>query len=249
MLATFVAAQKTPIEAFDAIAGFRQACLRLWSTGRPETIATLMAQSALETGRWTSMFNYNPSNVKAGANYRGLYTCFPLINEVELRDGVRRTIWYSDRAELVSKNGPPAPHKPVYDVPEGQPMSRFRAFPSFTDGVVDKLAFLARDNYKAAREAAFSGDPGAYVRACKAAGYFTADLAPYERAVASLFATYLPLARNETLEPVELPAPEEDQLCQDMAECMRVEIPEWLRARVEAFQIPYQDLVDFTDRT
>lgn len=249
VIASFVPAMRTKVEPRDAVLGFRQAALRMWNTAKPETVAIIAAQSALETGRWASMWNNCVGNIKAGAQYRGYFTCFPLLNEVLERNGKRETVWFSDSAELVSKGGPPAPGKVVYPVPDGHPQSRFRAFVTFGDGASDKLAFLQRSDYAVARDAALAGDPAGYVRACRAAGYFTADLDPYVRGVTSLFKTFLPLAKSEEREPVALPRAEEDQLCRDMADCMRIEIPDWLKARVDALQIPYQDLIDFTDRS
>jgi hypothetical protein len=232
MKAIYVPPEKTPVSATDVVRAYREVCRRLWSTDKPETVAALVAQSALETARWASMWNFGVGNVKASPTYEGLYTAI-FLNEVEQRNGKTVVVWYDPvKGELVSKNGPPRyPDKP-HACPPAHPQCRMRAFKTLADGVADKIAFLNWDRYKSAKAAALTGDPSLYVRACKAAGYFTAALEPYERAVVSLFKTYLPIAQKDD-PPAPLPPPEEAQVCKDMVECMRVEIPEWLRNRVE----------------
>lgn len=233
MLGTYVAPIRTKVEAVEAVAAFRAACAEIWATDRPETVATLTAQSALESGRWGAMWNFNPSNIKHGTARAGSYTCIKL-NEVLVRKGRRVVVWFDPvLGELVSKNGPPRyPDKP-HDLPPGHYQTRMRAFESFADGVTDKLQFLRRKRYAAARQAALAGDPGAYVERCHAAGYFTAGLEPYRRAVLSLFKTYLPIARSQRVDPEPLPEAEEAQTCRDMATCMKVEIPDELRQQID----------------
>lgn len=232
MIATYVEARKTLVTPQDAVSAFRTACNQHWHTTKPDTVATLMAQSALETGRWASMYNFNVSNVKCEPTRRGFYTLLPILNEIETRNGKRVTVWYSDVAELAHRGG--APIGKTWEKPPGHPQARFRAFETLTSGVIDKLYFLNRPRYVHAKEAALGGSPGAYSRALAVAGYYTADVEPYTRALVSLYSTFLPLCRAETQEPVPLPPKEEDRLCKDMAECMRVELPDWLLAKVQS---------------
>jgi hypothetical protein len=220
---TYVPPVKTPVSPTEAVQGFRAACERLWQTTKPETIAVLTAQSALESGRWSAMWNYNPSNIKHENSREGLFTAIRL-NEV--LNG--KVVWFNPDDEWRDSSG-----RARRDVPPGHPQCRMRAFETFADGVADKLAFLNRDRYKLAKAAALAGDPSLYVRTCRAAGYFTAALEPYERAVLSLFRTFLPIAQAAA-PPAQLPPEEDRQLCADMAECMRIQVPEWLRNRVAA---------------
>lgn len=198
----------------------------LWRTNKPETVATLMAQSALESGRWQSMFNFNVSNIKCEPTRAGLYTCFPLLNEIIKG----KTVWFSDVAELTGKGGSPV--GAVHPLPPGHPQSRFRAYDTLTDGVKDKLNFLNRTRYAVAKDAALGGSPGAYSRALSTAGYYTANVDSYTRSLVSLFSTYLPLCQTKAPDPVPLPEVEENRLCSDLAECMRVELPDWVTSRL-----------------
>ncbi len=130
-------------------------------------VAVLTAQSALESGRWKSMHRFNPGNIKASESYEYLYCQFRC-NEV-IGGKVR---WFDP------------PH----------PQTNFRAFLDLDTGVLDYLRFLSqRTHYSQAWLAAEAGDPARFVHALKTAGYFTADEAPYRRAVASLFNEYLRL--------------------------------------------------------
>ncbi len=242
MRATYVPPRLTPVTPLEAVSAFRQSCMDLWGTNRAETACTLLAQSALESGHWRSMFNFNPSNIKCGRERPGLYTCLPLINEVEVRNGHRMTIWYTPRGELAHKGGPVIGTQ--YEVPEGHPQTRFRAYATLVDGVKDKLVFLQLPRYEQAEQAALGGSPGAYSRACGAAGYYTADVEAYTRTLVSLYAKYLPMFTAAAPEPKSLHPDDEDVLCVGIAECIRTDPDEVLRRRVEAAQIPYQDLID-----
>lgn len=130
-------------------------------------VAVLTAQSALESGRWKKMHRFNPGNIKASENYEYLYCQFRC-NEVI----AGKVQWFDP------------PH----------PQTNFRAFMDLETGVLDYLRFLSqRTRYSQAWLAAEAGDPVLFTQALKRAGYFTADEAPYRRAVASLFNEYLRL--------------------------------------------------------
>ncbi len=71
-----------------------------------------------------------------------------------------------------------------YDPPS--PVCRFRAFHTLTEGAIDYLTLL-RKNFHAAWPAVEAGDPHTFVRALKAAKYFTDDVEHYEAVVTSIF--------------------------------------------------------------
>jgi hypothetical protein len=130
-------------------------------------VAVLTAQSALESGRWRSMHRFNLGNVKASESYEYLYCQFRCD---EVIGG--KLEWFDP------------PH----------PQTNFRAFMDLDTGAMDYLRFLAkRARYSSSWHAAESGDPALFVHALKNAGYFTADEAPYRRAVQSLFVEYMRL--------------------------------------------------------
>ena len=144
-----------------------RALVRAWRAleGRDpdrRSIVVLLAQGALETGRWKSMHCWNLGNVKSVDGDGRSWTFFRC-NEV--LGG--RVVWFDP------------PH----------PACRFRAFDTLDEGALDYLALLRR-RYVSAWPAVLVGDPVAFVRALKRARYFTADEEPYVRAVASLFAEF-----------------------------------------------------------
>jgi hypothetical protein len=113
------------------------------------------------------MHRYNFGNVKASDSYEYLFTSFRC-NEVI----GGRLEWFDP------------PH----------PQTNFRAFMDLETGVMDYLRFLSgRPRYSSSWHAASSGDPALFVHALRNAGYFTADEAPYRRAVQSLFVEYMRL--------------------------------------------------------
>jgi hypothetical protein len=228
----FVPAARTPVTAADAVISFGLACKDLWETTKPETVAVLTAQSALESARWASMWNDNPSNIKNGDKRTGFYTCIKL-NEVEVRDGHKLVVWYSPEGELLGKDGPLRyPNAPIV-TPPGHPTTRMRAYATFADGIADKLSFLNKPHWAKAKAAALAGNPELYAHECGVAGYYTAPEGPYRRGVVSLFRSFLPIAQQQIAEPLPLPSRVEEQLCLDMADCHRFELPDWLRAQVE----------------
>lgn len=171
----YVPDQITPVAAADVIRDmFSAASLAFCKDVSPETVAVLTAHSALETGRWKSMHNWNFGNVKASASWAGLFTCFRCN---EIING--KVEWFN-------------PSDGGYSVPPGHPQTRFRAFTSLETGLVSHLTFLTTKRYIKALDEALRGDPNKFCSELKSAGYFTAALAPYVRAVSSLFDEYLP---------------------------------------------------------
>jgi hypothetical protein len=182
MRAELLPDELTKVTAKDCARAFRSAFETVvGKTPSDACLALLVAQSALESGRWKSMHCWNFGNIKASPEYSGFYCQFRC-NEVI--DG--RVQWFDP------------PH----------PQCNFRAFRSAEGGAVDHIGFLAnRRRYAEAWRIAQTGDPVAFVGALKRAGYFTADEAPYRRAVTSLFNEYLRMVVEMADEPRE---PESD---------------------------------------
>lgn len=131
------------------------------------------------------MHCFNMGNVKAAPSYSGLYCQFRCNEVID-----SRLRWFDP------------PH----------PQCNFRAFESLEAGAVDHMRFLAqRKSYQGAWLAAQSGDPAAFVHALKAAGYFTADEAPYLRSVVSLWREYMRLLSDPDRDTSPSPAMGEAQ--------------------------------------
>jgi hypothetical protein len=142
-----------------------------------EAIALLVAQSALETGRWRSIHWYNFGNIKPGAGWLGDYCQFRC-NEVI----AGKVQWFDP------------PH----------PQTSFRAYASPLAGAQDYLDFLSKKSrYRGAWVRALAGDPVGFSRELRRAGYYTASEAIYTKAIVSLYAEFLPLV---PVPPVAEPA-------------------------------------------
>jgi hypothetical protein len=183
-------AVKTPITPQDVARALRAAWLRLFETvPADQQVAVLMAQSALETGRWKSCWNYNLGNIKGGSKWQGDTTQFRC-NEVI--GGVVQ--WFDP------------PH----------PQTTFRAYPTLTDAASDYL-WLLRRRFTGAWEYVLRGDPVGFSQALKAQRYYTAPEPPYTKGLKSLFGTYMALLAKgipelppEPVEGVAAPTPLED---------------------------------------
>lgn len=159
---------------------------RLGHDPSDEVLALALAKTALETGRWSSIWNSNWGNVKAPDTYEGMYTCITL-NEVLVRGGKNVTVWFAPEGELSaspSKGGQLI--APPMAVPPGHPQTRMRAFANNYDGVDCYIDFVANGRYKKAWAALLTGNAMAYVHELKVAGYFTAPESDYVKGVASL---------------------------------------------------------------
>lgn len=176
MIAVYVDPVKTPLSLDGAATALRAAL----SAGKSELVrddvlALALAKSALETGRWRSMWNFNWGNVKAGETYAGMYTCIRL-NEV-INGKVE---WFDP------------PH----------PQTRLRAYANRYDGAYAYVEALVR-LFPRAYESLWGGDAGAFVRALKEGRYFTAAEGPYVRAVASLQHEFLRALKGNPIEETD----------------------------------------------
>jgi hypothetical protein len=184
MIATYVHARLTPM-TFEQAALAMKAGLRAELGRDPslEVLALALAKCALETGRFRAIWNWNWGNIKAGPKYPGNYTCIEL-NEV--LGG--KVVWFSPEGRLDKKGGKVVGE--LHSVPPGHPQTRIRAHVNEFDGAMRYAEFLHRDaagNVRPMWNALLLGEPIAFVRAMKAAGYFTAPEAAYAKAVGSLF--------------------------------------------------------------
>ena len=195
MIATYVAPQKTEGVFEQLWQAFNWALTEETRFPRPEVVSLAMAKSALETARWTSMFNWNFGNVKAGSSYAGQYTCI-VLNERLVRNGIEDTVWFRPDGELSAapSKGGKLVHAPLA-VPPGHPQTRMRGFANRWDGA-DAYARALRSIFKKSYDALWTGDPKAFVYALKAERYFTADPEPYARAVTSLQKEFTKRARD-----------------------------------------------------
>ena len=197
MQAVYVPAVRTPMSFAEA-----ESCARwilkceLGHEPSGEVLALFLAKTALETGRWTQIWNDNWGNVKASTSYEGMFTCITLN---ELLGG--KLIWFSPEGQLTTAPsrggvlvGAPLP------VPDGHPQTRMRALANHWDGV-DTYAEFVRTHYRGAWSRLLAGDAIGYVHALKLAYYFTADEGPYARGVVAMQREFLTRLRAEAPPP------------------------------------------------
>jgi len=181
MTATFVDAEKRPL-SFEQAAPAMKAALsnQLGHDPSDEVLALALAKTALETGRWQSMWNDNWGNIKAGIAYVGMYTAFAC-NEV--LNGV--LTWFSPKGRLDHEGGTVIAE--WYDAEPWHPQTRFRAYANEFDGCYSYVDLISTGRYKVAWAMLLSGSVTGFVHELKMAGYFTADESLYLKGVQGLY--------------------------------------------------------------
>src|SRR5271163_1193092 len=139
-----------------------QAIIAAWGSmfgGQPskEQVAMILAQNNLETGNRKSMWNFNVGNITTDGN--GPYDYF---DDLSTNEQVSPGVW--NKMNL-----------------------KYRAYPSLEEGTQDYLRLLSGSHYSQAWQHILHPDPIAFSKALKAAGYYTADEAPYTKGLTSLF--------------------------------------------------------------
>lgn len=148
---------------------FKQGVKEIYGRDLPfDSLAILMAHSALETGKWrVGLHRWNFGNVRA----------YPS----KLKD---------DEFFTMFKCGEILRGKEVFFEPP-HPNSAFRAFRSREEGIKHHLKFLMRKRYKKAWEMILVGNAEGYSHELRAGGYYTANKKLYTRALVKLTSEYL----------------------------------------------------------
>jgi hypothetical protein len=199
VIATYVHPRTTPY-TFEEAAEAMRAALTAYLGGKPrdEVLALALAKSALETGRWRSIWCHNFGNQKAGPEYVGMFTCITL-NEVLAGE----VVWFTPEGQLRGTPGSAVVGQ-RWPVPPGHPQTRMRAYANRYDGAYAYVDFVSSQRrYTAAWHALLAGEPVTYVSELKRAGYFTADELPYRKAVVSLHREFLTKLRGQGWTPSE----------------------------------------------
>jgi hypothetical protein len=135
-----------------------------------ETLSLLLSQWALETGRGKACYCWNYGNEK--------YPSKVVAGDETIQLGSRGDYFFNRCNEKLKGKWI------WFDKP--QRGACFKGYGSIFLGALAYLGLLAR-RYRGAWNALCSGNPSVFVRKLKEQGYFTADMAPYEAAVVSLF--------------------------------------------------------------
>lgn len=180
----YVPVKKTPLDSNTAIWALKEAWLRLFGNHvSVEALCVLAAQSALETGRWQKINNYNFGNLKMveGKSFTMFATGENLWNNT-----LKKSEWK------------------WFEPPHIQ--TAFRSYDNPIDGAIDYLSFISNRKssedwrnqaYKKAFEFLRQGKPKEFSYALHDAGYYTANPDVYTRSVVRLFDEFL--SRKEEL--------------------------------------------------
>ncbi len=183
----FMDSVKTPLTEEEATYYLKEAWKKVYGIyPGTNSLALLWAQSAGETGRWKFLRCNNWGNIKKRDDWR----------------------WTSyDAGEVI--NGK---HQMFYPY---HPQTHFAAWEDPLDGAEAYIRFLSeRKRYAKAWLEVLAGDPIAYCKELKKAGYFTADLAHYTKGVVRLTNEFkskahkLMVYRPPEPEPAPEPKPE-----------------------------------------
>jgi hypothetical protein len=158
-MAQIITAEKTKLSESEATFALREGWKLVFGDfPSDDSLAILWAQSALETGRWSSIWNYNFGNIKKTTDHDYcMYRCSEIIGGKNI----------------------------YFDPPH--PQTHFNAYPSAVEGAKEYIQFVSqRVRYQAAWQELVLGNPIGYCAALKKAGYFTADLVAYTKGVVSL---------------------------------------------------------------
>lgn len=179
-------AKRTPVSPEQVFLSFATAWQML--TGSPpqrHIIHILHAQSALETGHWKSLWNFNLGGAKKHGDCD--WTYFTTTERFSYSVADRHLASSKPGAEVTLVKVEPA-HKTLRFSGK-QPMNCFASWEDLDTAALDHLRLLFR-RYPQALEEAKKGDAVAYVRELKRRGYFTADEAAYARTVNSIARRY-----------------------------------------------------------
>lgn len=184
----------TPLSMELGVLGLADACAHIVLGARPpaKCLAVLAAQCCLETGTFQKMHRFNVGNRKVPADWDGLYTQFRCDEIFDLTTA-RRAQQLGPCTVAPWKGGP----KQRVVLAPPHPWSSFAAFDTAELGMADHLKLLAcTDRYRAAWSRAYAGDAIGTAAALHSAGYFTADLDPYARGMASLAGKLGPICQS-----------------------------------------------------
>jgi flagellum-specific peptidoglycan hydrolase FlgJ len=167
-MGTFVENQLTPLSAEQAAAALSEGYQRVVGSKPSQAILSLLlGQTALETGNWRSIHNYNFGNVR-GVSPDGLFTSF---RAGEIEGG--KEVFYE----------------------AGDPRNKFRAYQDVVAGAADYVRALRdRPHWW---EGLQSGTVEGFIHGLTTyPAYFTANAAQYSRVLSDRMNQYTALAKQ-----------------------------------------------------
>lgn len=189
MAAVWKADELTPFPFEQAVVAMKYGLQsQLTPAVREDVLALALAKTALETGNWKKIHQYNWGNIKAGQQFEGQYTTFTCGENYALNGGPSRQYIFhpEDGFDPADAHCIPNSKFPATPNPSGNPQTRFRAYANEYDGAIEYVEFVANGRYHDAWNELLEGDASGYVHALKLKGYFTADEHQYAAGVIAL---------------------------------------------------------------
>lgn len=164
----------------------------------------LVAQMALETGRFKSTMNWNFGGVKCVSGWKGCWQHFATHEHWTPEEFKENSALCQGDAAIRYVGPSKKPGKSEYLVTGHHPANKFRAFESFDDAIAHHVSFLL-GRYRKAVDVALLGDPSGYVMAIHKLGYFTAPPEDYAHSVELMTDEYMKSLPADPVPPREGP--------------------------------------------
>lgn len=149
---------KTEISDLQMAQAIAEAWKELFGTiPSKQQISLILAQNALETGNRKSMWNFNIGNITTDGKSQ-----YDFYDDITTKEQIKPGNW----KEMNLK---------------------YRSYPNLKDGVKDYLKLLSGKKYSKVWQHIITPDPIAFSKSLKDAGYYTANEAPYTRAITKLY--------------------------------------------------------------
>lgn len=139
-----------------------QAIVEAWkellgSTPSKQQVSLVLAQNSLETGHRKSMWNYNVGNITTDGKSQ-----YDFYDDITTQEQIKPGVWEPKNL-------------------------KYRAYSNLKEGVKDYLKLLSSKKYSKAWDHIINPNPEAFSKTLKEIGYYTANEAPYTKAITKLY--------------------------------------------------------------
>lgn len=122
-----------------------------------QQISLVLAQNSLETGHRKSMWNYNVGNITTDGKSQ-----YDFYDDITTQEQIKPGVWEAKNL-------------------------KYRSYPNLKEGTKDYLKLLNSKKYSKAWDHIINPNPEAFSKALKDIGYYTANEAPYTKAITKLY--------------------------------------------------------------
>ena len=181
-------ARATPVAAIDVFLALRmQLGIQLGREVPRQGALILLAQMALETGRFKSCMNYNLGGIKASKKWAGDFQHFTTLEVLPMALAAKylEDVPAESTVEIIKTVDGMSTVRFAWR----HPVNNFVAFETMDGAMEHHVGFLL-GRYRSAVECAMGGSATGFVSELYRLKYFTGDRASYEKSVASLAREY-----------------------------------------------------------